>query len=54
MQQAICEHEGSAGVWAWANLVSLWCVMVHLPCQHVKHLATLWAENRQRLARCSV
>jgi len=50
MQQAICEHEGSAGVWAWANLVSPQCVMVHLPCQDVEHLAILYAKNRQLLA----
>jgi len=52
MQQAICEHKGSAGVWIWANLVSLWCIMVHLPCQHVERLAILSAENRFCLAPC--
>ena len=54
MQQAICEHEGSAGVWIWANLVSLWCVVVHLPRKHVKRLAILSAEYRFRLAPWSL
>jgi len=54
MQQAICEYQGSAGVWIWANLVSLCCVMVHLLWKHVKHLAILSAENRCCLATCSL
>jgi len=45
MQQAICEHQGSAGVWIWANLVSPQCVIVHLPWKHVERLAILSAEN---------
>jgi len=36
LKQAICEHEGSAGVWIWANLVSLRSVIVHLPWKHVQ------------------
>ena len=54
IQQSICEHEGSAGVWIWANLVSPRCGMVHLPWKHVERLAILSAENRFRLAPCSL
>jgi len=51
---AICEHEGSAGVWILANLVSPRSVMVHLPWKHVERLAILSADNRFRLAACSL
>jgi len=29
MQQAICEHQGSAGVWIWAHLMSTRCVICY-------------------------
>jgi len=54
MQQAICEHVGSSGIWIWANLVSPRCFMVQLPWKHVERLAILSAENRFRLAPCSL
>jgi len=54
MQQALCEHEGSAGVWAWASLVLPQCIMVHLICQHVERLTILLNENHCQLARCSL
>jgi len=47
MQQAICEHQSSAGVRIWANLVSPHCIMVlHLPRKHVERPAILSAEKR--------
>jgi len=36
LQEAVCKHQGSAGVWIWAILVSQRCVMVHLPWRHVE------------------
>ena len=56
MQQAICEHEGSTGVWIWANLISPRCVMLHLPWKHVKRLAICRPKTVfvSLLARCDL
>ena len=53
LQEAVCKHQGSAGVWIWAILVSQPCAMVHLPWRHVERLPFCRLFDHTGRLRCS-